>query len=169
MKRAKTSLILGIIISTATFYSLFLPWWSIRASGGSIDIYPFWVNAVKVSDYDRDWVIDRLLALNGALLIIGLLVVVSSSLVLIGSVKRPFLLGVPVVLNLAAAFLFHKLMWFAIGSLAYGYFSGTNLVPVGHWGFAGGIYLCIFAGLASPIPLILAYWERHNQLKRLIA
>lgn len=36
---------LGVIVGIATFASLLLPWWSIRASGVSIDIYPFTVRA----------------------------------------------------------------------------------------------------------------------------
>lgn len=164
MKVTKASY-LGIVISLATFTSLFLPWWSIRASGVSIDIYPFGVRAWSVTTYDSDWVVDRLLALDGALLTVGLLLVVSGVLALAGSLKLPPLLITPVVLNPTAAYIFYKLMRSAIGKLAHGYFSGTNLIPEGPWGFAMGIGLCVLAGLASPIPLILSYWKRLKQPK----
>lgn len=107
--------------------------------------------------HDTDWVVDRFLALDNAFLIVGLLVVVSGVLALTGSPKRPPLLIPPAALNLTAVFLFYRLMRSAIGSLAHGYLSGTNLIPApeGPWGFVLGIDLCILAGLVSPIPLIL--------------
>jgi len=154
---------LGIAVSIATFASLLLPWWSIRASGVSIDIYPLCVRALSVPTYDADWVVDRLLALNIAILTVGLLVIVSGVLAAAGSLKLPPLLVAPAVLNLAAAFLFYNLMRSAIGKLAHGPFSGTNLIPVGPWGFDLGIGLCVLAGLVSPTPLILLYWKRHKQ------
>jgi len=80
---------LGIAVSTVTFVSLLLPWWSIRAPGVSIDIYPFGVVAWNVPAYDADWVVDRLLALDGRLLIVGLLVVASGVFSLLGSLKIP--------------------------------------------------------------------------------
>jgi hypothetical protein len=46
---------LGIIASLVALASLFLPWWSIRASGVSIDVYPFRVIAWNVPAYDVDW------------------------------------------------------------------------------------------------------------------
>lgn len=149
----------GIIISLATFTSLFLPWWSIRASGVSIDVYPFGVMAWSVPTYDADWVVNRLLALDSTLLMVGLLVAVSGVLALAGNLKLPPLLIAPVALNLTAAFLFYKLMYSAIGKLAFGSFSGTNLtaIPGEPWGFAIGIGLCVLAGLASPTPLIISY------------
>jgi len=63
------------------------------------------------------------------------------------------------VLNLAAAYLFFNLIYSAIGDLAFGRFSGTNLVPTseGPWGFTVGIGLCVLAGIASPILLGLSY------------
>lgn len=146
---------LGIITSLVTFASLFLPWWSIRAVGVSIDVYPFKVMAWDVPTYDADWVVGRLLALDSALLIVGLLLIFSIVLSTAGSLKFPPLLIAPVVLNLSAAFIFYGLMRSAIGKLAHGYFSGTNLIPVGPWGFAIGIGLCALAGLASPILLII--------------
>jgi len=158
---------LGIAVSVATFASLLLPWWSIRASGVSIDIYPYGVRAWNVPTYDIDWVIDRLLALDGALFIVGLLVVVSGVLSLVGSLKLPPLLTTPVILNISAAFIFYRLMRSAIGKLAHGPFSGTNLVPTGPWGFAVGIGLCILAGIASPAPLILSYLDyRKSEQER---
>ena len=163
MKTSKASY-LGIVISLVAFSSLFLPWWSIRASGVSIDIYPFRVMAWNVPSYDADWVVGRLLALDSTLIIVGLLVVVSSIVTAVGSLKLPPLLVTPVALNLAAAFLFYKLMYSAIGKLAFGSFSGTNLIPVGPWGFALGIGLCILAGLASPIPLILSYLKKREKV-----
>jgi len=155
---------IGVAVSIATFASLLLPWWSIRAAGVSIDIYPYSVRAWSVATYNSDWVVDRLLALDGALLIIGLLVVVSGTSAFAGSLKLPPLLITPVVLNLAAAFLFYKLVRSAIGKLAHGPFSGTNLIPVGPWGFAMGMGICVLAGIASPITLILFYWKRHKRL-----
>jgi len=146
---------LGIIISLVMFASLFLPWWPIRASGASIDIYPF--NTRTSNVWSQDWVVDRLLTLDGSLLIVGLLVVASGILSLTGSLKLPPLLITPLLLNLTAAFLFYGVMRSAIGKLAHGPFSGTNLIPVGPWGFAIGIGLCALAGLASPAPFILYY------------
>lgn len=154
MKATKASY-LGIIVSMVTFTSLFLPWWSIRASGVSIDIYPFGVTVWSAAT--PDWVVDHLLALGDTVLIVGLLVVISGVLALLGSLKLPPLLISPVVLNLVAVFLFYGLLRSAIGRLAHGPFSGTNLIPVGPWGFAVGIGLCVFAGLASPAPFILYY------------
>jgi len=156
VKIAKVSY-LGVGVGIATFASLFLPWWSIRALGVSIDVYPFGVMAWNVPTYDYDWVVDRLLTLDGTLLIVGLLVFASGSLALAGSLALPPFLVAPVVLNLFAAFLFHGLMRSAIGKLAYGSFSGTNLIAAGPWGFAFGIGLCVLAGLTSLIPLILHY------------
>ena len=147
----------GIIICLVTLASLFLPWWSIRANGVSIDIYPYGVRALSVTTYDTDWVVDRLLALKSALLIVGLLVVVSAVTAVAGSLKLPSLLITPAILNLAAAFIFYKLMRSAIGSLAHGYFSGTNLIPEGPWGFTMGIGIYVLAGLASPTPLVLSH------------
>lgn len=149
MKAAKVRY-LGIIISLVTFTSLFLPWWSIRASGVSIDVYPFGV--MVWSAVTPDWVVDHLLALGDAVLIVGLLVVASGVLALLGSLKLPLLLVSPAVLNLVTAFLFYELLRSALGELAHGPFSGTNLIPVGPWGFAVGIGLCVLAGLASPPP-----------------
>ena len=163
MKMSKANY-LGIIVSLVTFASLLVPWWSIRASGVSIDIYPFRVTAWNVPSYDADWVVDRLLALDNTLSIVGMLVVVSSIMTAVGSLKLPPLLITPVALNLTAAFLFYKLMYSAIGKLAFGSFSGTNLIPVGPWGFAMGIGLCILAGLASPIPLILSYLKKREKI-----
>jgi len=151
---------LGIIISLVTFASLFVPWWSIRASGVSVDIYPFRVMAWNV--WSQDWMVDRLLTLDGTLLIIGLLVVVSGVLALAGSLKLPALLIAPLVLNLSAALLFYGLIRSAIGKLAHGAFSGTNLIPVGPWGFAIGIGVCVLAGLVSPGPLILSYLNQRK-------
>jgi len=162
VKMAKVNY-LGVAVSIVTVVSLLLPWWSIRASGVSIDIYPFGVTAWNVPTYDADWVVDSLLALDGALLIVGLLVVVSGVLALAGSLKIPPLLIAPFVLNASAAFIFYKIMRSAIGRLAHGPFSGTNLVPTGPWGFAIGIGLCVIAGLASPTPLILSYWKGNKQ------
>ena len=111
--------------------------------------------------------VDHLLALDSALSIVGLLVVVSGVLTLIGSLKRLPLLIPPAILNLTAAFLFYRLMRSAIGSLAYGYLSGKNLIsdPGGPWGFVLGLNLCVLAGLASPTPLILSWLTSHNQLE----
>jgi len=155
---------LGIIISLVTFASLFVPWWSIRASGASIDVYPFGARALNV--WSQDWVVDRLLTLDDSLLIVGLLVVASSILSLAGSLKLPPLLISPIVMNPVAAFLFYRLMRSAIGKLAHGPFSGTNLIAVGPWGFAMGIGVCVLAGLASPVPFILYYLNyRKSELK----
>lgn len=154
---------LGIIMSLVTLMSLFLPWWSIRANGVSIDVYPYGVRAWSVPTYDTDWVVDRLLTLDSALFTVGLLVVVSSILTVAGSLKLPPLLITPAALNFAAAFLFYRLMRSSISRLAHGYFSGTNLIPEGAWGFAIGIGVCVLAGLASPTPLILSYWKRRRQ------
>jgi len=152
---------IGVAVSIATFASLLLPWWSIRASGASIDVYLF--GAVTWSVWSQDWVVNRLLTLDGTLLTAGLIVVFSGALALAGSLKfQPFLIA-PFVLNPSAAFIFFSLMRSAIGKLAYGPFSGTNLIPVGPWGFAIGIGLCVLAGLASPISLIPFYWKRHKQ------
>lgn len=140
MKADKVSY-LGIIFCLITLVSLLLPWWSIRANG------------VKI---DADWVVDHLLALNSALLIVGLLLIISAIVTVIGSLKVSPLLITPAILNFAAAFLFYNQMHSAIGSLAYGYFSGTNLIPEGPWGFTKGIVLCILAGLASPTLFILS-------------
>ena len=87
------------------------------------------MRACNVPTHDTDWVVDRFLALDNALLIVGLLVVVSGVLALIGSLKRPPLLIPPAALNLTAAFLFYRLMRSAIGSLAHGYLRGKNLIP----------------------------------------
>jgi len=113
--------------------------------------------------WSQDWVVDRLLTLDGALLIVGLIVAVSGILSLAGSLKVPLLLIAPLLLNLSAAFIFYGLIRSAIGKLAFGPFSGTNLIPVGHWGFALGIGLCVLAGLASPIALIPSFLKRHEQ------
>lgn len=118
-----------------------------------------------MTTYDSDWVVDRLLALDSVLLIVGLLVLVSGILTFAGSLKLPTLPIAPVVLNLAATFLFYGLMRSAIGRLAHGYFSGTNLIPEGPWGFAIGIGLCLFAGLAAMIRLTLSYLKGHKQLE----
>jgi len=93
---------LGIIISLVTFASLFLPWWSIRASGASIDIYPFSARALNV--WSQDWVIDRLLTLDDSLLTVGLLVVASGILSLVGGLKLPLLLITPLLLNITRPF-----------------------------------------------------------------
>ncbi|MEM2111234.1 MAG: hypothetical protein QXX08_05075 [Candidatus Bathyarchaeia archaeon] len=154
----------GIATTIVIFASFFLPWWSIRASGVSIDIYPFGVIAWNVPSYDVDWMIDRLLSLDGAFLIVSLFLVASGVLALVGSLKIPLLLISPIVLNPMAAFIFYGLMRTAIGRLAHGPFSGTNLTPVGPWGFSLGIGLCILAGLIAPISLIPYYWKRHKQL-----
>jgi len=151
---------LGIIISLVTFTSLFLPWWSIRAPGVSIDIYPFRVVPWTVPAYDADWVVNRLLTLDSALLVIGLLVVISAFITAVGSLKLPSLLIVPIAFNLAAAYLFYKLIYSAIGKLAFGSFSGTNLIaiPGEPWGFAIGIGLCVLTGIASPTLLAISYF-----------
>jgi len=164
LKAAKASY-LGIILSLVTFTSLFLPWWSIRAPGVSIDIFPFRVMAWTVPAYDADWVVDSLLTLDSVLLIVGILVVVSTIISAVGSLKLPLLLFAPVVLNLTAAFLFYKLIYSAIGRLAFGSFSGTNLIPIPGepWGFALGIGLCVLAGFASPTPLVLSYLTQKTQ------
>jgi len=148
---------LGVVISLVGLFSLFLPWWSLRASGVSIDVYPFKVVAWNVPAYDVDWVIASLLGLDSTLLVVGLLVIVSSVLAVFGSFRLRLLLVAPFVLNLAAAFLFFYLIYSAIGELAFGYFSGTNLTPDGPWGFTTGIGLCVLAGIASPILLGLSY------------
>jgi len=150
---------LGVVVSLVDLASLFLPWWSLRASGVSIDVYPFKVVAWNVPAYDVDWVVDRLLGLDSALLVVGLLVIVSSVIAVVGSLKLRLFLIAPFVLNLAAAFLFFKLIYSAIGELAFGYFSGTNLTPTpgGPWGFTVGIGLCVLAGIVSPILLGLSY------------
>jgi len=146
---------LGIIISLVTLTSFFLPWWSIRASGVSIDVYPF---GVMVWPADTpDWVVNHLLALSNAVLTVGLLVVASGVLSLLGSLKLPPLLSSPAALNLISAFLFYGLLRSALGELAHGPFSGTNLIPVGPWGFAMGMGLCVLAGLTSSAPFILYY------------
>jgi len=157
VKMAKVNY-LGLAISIATFASFLLPWWSVRALGVSVDIYPYGVRAWNV--WSDDWVVNRLLTLNGAFLIVGTLVVVSVVLSLAGSLKLPPLLITPAVLNLLAALIFYELMRSAIGKLAHGPFSGTNLIPAGPWGFGIGIGLCILAGLAAPITLILSYLTR---------
>ncbi len=147
----------GIAAFLVILVSLFLPWWSIRASGMAVDIYPFGVRASGVPAYDRDWVVDRLLDLEGVW-VVGTLVVVSSILAFVGSLWfRPVLVG-PVVLGLGAALFFHGLMRSALGDLAYGYFSGTNLVPEGPgpWGFAVGVGLPFLAGMALVVSLIMA-------------
>ena len=154
----------GFTISLVTFASLFLPWWSIRASGVSVDVYPYGVKAWNIPTYDADWVVDRLLSLDGTLLIVSLLIVASGVLALVGSLKLPHLLVAPFVLNVSAAFIFYSLIWSAIGKLAYGPFSGTNLIPVPgeHWGFVWGVGLCALAGFASLIPLTLSYWKKRK-------
>ena len=150
---------LGVVVSLVALSSLFLPWWSIRASGVSVDVYPFRVMAGNVPAYDVDWVVDRLLGLDSTLLVVGLLVVVSSAVVAFGSFRFRPLLVAPFVLNLVAAFLFFELMYSALGRLAFGSFSGTNLsaTPGEPWGFAVGIGVCVLAGIASPILLGLSY------------
>ena len=147
----------GIAMFLVILLSLFLPWWSIRASGIAIDIYPFGVRASGVPAYDRDWVVDRLLGLEG-LWVVGTLVVTSCVLAFVGSLWfRPVLVG-PVVLSLAAALFFQALMRSALGDLAYGCFSGTNLVPEGPglWGFGVGVGLPVLAGVALLVLLIMA-------------
>jgi len=152
---------LGVTVSAVTFVSLLLPWWSIRALGANIDIYPWGATAWNV--WSQDWVIDRLLTLNSTLLLVGLLVFVSGVLGLVGSLKFPMLLISSFILNLAAAFTFFGLMRSAIGKLAFGPFSGTNLTAAGPWGFALGIGVCVIAGLVAPISLILSYLQRYRQ------
>ena len=134
---------LGVAVSIAMFASLLLPWWSIRANGVSIDIYPYGVRAWSVTTYDTDWVVDSLLALDGTFLLVSLLVVVSGILTVAGSLDLKLwpLLIAPVVLNLMATFIFYGLMRSAIGE--------------GPWGFTVGIDPCVLAGLAAIIPLIL--------------
>lgn len=155
----------GVAISVAMFASLLLPWWSIRADGASIDIYPYGVRAWSVTTYDTDWVVDSLLALDGTFLLVSLLVVVSGILTVAGSLDLKLwpLLIAPVVLNLTATFIFYGLMRSAIGKLALGYFSGTNLIPEGPWGFTVGIDPCVLAGIVAIIPLILTYLKRQKQ------
>jgi len=155
---------IGIIASIVTFTSLLLPWWSIRASGVSIDVYPFGVKALNIPTYDSDWVVSRILALDGTLLFITLLGVISGVLAVVGSLKLRPLLAAPTALNLVAAFLFYRLMHSTLGRLALSYSSGTNLIPVPGepWGFVWGIGLCALAGLVSPTPLILFYWKRYK-------
>jgi len=148
---------IGIVMFLVILLSLFLPWWSIRASGIAIDIYPFGLRASGVPAYDRDWVVDRLLDLEG-LWVVGTLVVASCVLALVGSLWfRPVLAG-PIVLSLGAGVFFHGLMRSALGDLAYGCFSGTNLVPEGPglWGFGFGVGLPVLAGVALLAPLIMA-------------
>ena len=168
MGKGKISYV-GFIISSVIFASLFLPWWSIRASGIGIDVYSYGVNAWNVPAYDADWVIFRLLSLDGILLIVSLLVVVSGILALVGSLKPSFLLLAPVILNVSATLIFYSLMRSAIGKLAHGSFSGTNLIPVPGepWGFVWGIGLCVIAGFASPMPLILSYWKKRRPSLRI--
>jgi hypothetical protein len=163
--RVKVVKFFGVIVSLVTFASLFLPWWSIRASGVSIDVYPFGVRALSFPAYDADWVVGRLLSLDGTLLIVSLLIVVSGGLALAGSLKLPFLLVAPLVLNFLAAFIFYSLMRSALGKLAHGYFSGTNLIPIPGepWGFVWGIGVCVLGGLAAPVVLIVA--SRKSELK----
>ena len=146
--------------------TLFLPWWSIRASGVSIDVYPFRVIAWNVPAYDVDWVVDRLLGLNSALLVVGLLVVVSSIMGAVGSFRFRPLLMAPLVLNFAAAFLFFELTYSAIGKLVFGPFSGTNLAaaPGEPWGFAIGIGICVLAAIASPALLLLSYASCYRSM-----
>ena len=156
---------LGAAVSIAIFASLLLPWWSIRAPGVSIDIYPFGVAAWSVATHDDrsiEWVVDHLLALDGALLMVALLVAVSGVLSLVGSLRFPALLVTPVFLNVGAAFLFYSILRSAIGKLALGYGSGTNLQPIPGepWGFAVGIGVCVLAGLAAPASLILSCLKR---------
>jgi len=81
----------------------------------SIDVYPFGVMAQNVPAYDADWVVNSLLALEDTLLIVGLLMVVSSVLAFVGSLKLPPLLAAPVILNLTAAFIFYSIIRSAIG------------------------------------------------------
>jgi len=155
---------MGFIISVVTFASLVVPWWSIRASGVSIEVYPYGVKAWNVPIYDADWVISRLLSMDGTLVIVSLLIIASGVLALLGSLKLLHLLVAPFVLNVSAAYLFYSLMRSAIGKLAHGPFSGTNLIPVPGepWGFVWGIGLCVLAGFASPIPLIFSYWKKRK-------
>jgi len=167
MKAVKISY-LGVIISVVTLTSLFLPWWSIRAPGVSIDVYPFRVMPWSVPAYDADWMVARLLTLDSILLIVGVLTIVSAMISLVGSMKLPPLLIAPFVMNLTAAFLFYRLMYSAIGKLAFGSFSGTNLIaiPGEPWGFAIGIGLCVLAGIASPIFPVLHYLMNHKSKQR---
>lgn len=160
----------GFIISLVIFSSLLLPWWSIRALEVSIDVYPYSVRAWNVPTYDADWVVDRLLNMDGTLFTVGLLVLISGVLAIAGSLKSPLLLIAPVVLNLSAAFLFYKLMRLALGKLALWYGSGTNLMPIPNepWGFVWGIGLCVLAGFASSIPLILSFLAKRELPGRLI-
>jgi len=150
---------LGVIVSLVALASVFMPWWSIRASGVSIDVYPFMVVARSVPGYDVDWMVVHLLGLDSRLLLVGLLVVASSVLGVVGSLRfRPLLLA-PFALNLAAAFLFFSMMYSAVGKLAFGPFSGTNLAATSGepWGFTIGIGICVLAGIASPILFGVSY------------
>jgi hypothetical protein len=159
MSRAAKLSGLGVVVSLVALASVFMPWWSIRASGVSIDVYPFSVVARNVPMYDADWVIVNLLGLDSGLLLVGLLVVSSSVLGVVGSLRfRPLLLA-PLVLSLAAAFLFFSMMYSALGKLVFGPFSGTNLaaVPGEPWGFTVGIGMCVLAGFASSIIFGLSY------------
>jgi hypothetical protein len=115
------------LVSIPASASLLLPWSSIRAWGVSIDIFPSGVGAWSVTEYDSDWVVDRLLALDDAFSTVCLLVVASIIPIVAGSSKLPSLLIAPVALNSAAALLFYRLMRFAIGKLVHGYFSGTQI------------------------------------------
>ena len=154
----------GFVISLVTFTALFLPWWSIRAVGVSIDVYPWGVRTLNVLTHDADWIVERLLTLDGTLFIIGLTVLISGVLALVGGLKFSTLLITPAVLNLIAGFLFYQLMRSALGMQALSYGSGTNLIPVQGepWGFVWGIGLCVLAGFASPISLILSYWKKRK-------
>jgi len=152
---------LGVAVSAVTFVSLLLPWWSIRALGASIDIYPW--GAIAWNVWWQDWVIDRLLTLNSALLLVSFFVFLSGILALVGSLKFRMLLIGPFVLNLTAALTFFGLMRSAIGKLAFGPFSGTSLTAAGPWGFALGIGLCVIAGLVAPISLIASYFKRYRR------
>jgi len=81
---------LGVVVGLVALSSLFLPWCSLRASGVSIDVYPFTVIAWNVPAYDVDWAIASLLSLDSTLLVVGLLVIVSSVLAVFGSLRlRP--------------------------------------------------------------------------------
>ncbi len=77
----------AFIVSLAIFAPFVLPWWSIRVAGVSIGVYPYGVKSWDVPTYEADWVVNRLLTLDGTLLMVGLLVLVSGVLALAGSLK----------------------------------------------------------------------------------
>jgi hypothetical protein len=159
---------LGVVVSLVALASVVMPWWSIKASGVSVDVYPFMVVGRNVPAYDVDWVITSLLSLDSGLLLVGLLVVVSSVLGVVGSFRFRPLLFAPLVLNLAAAYLFFNMMYSALGDLAFGPFSGTNLAatPGEPWGFAVGIGICVLAGMASPILFGLSHMSYFRPEQR---